>query len=213
MKFGETAIFRHQMSPGGKAAGGRIIKKADNRFEKGVFVGKRYDDNEMLFATKAGVYGSRTVKALPASQKSDLSMLKDMLGVPWEMQNQVRPGRRPNATPPQALPVPKEGEKQEVRKPNSSTPPVPAGSTAGIGEQASSSNKRTADQSSSSTKKQHFEDKWQDIEARKELKRKADGDAAREDENEDTSNMVDGDLKRKADDQDVGDIGAITMPE
>ena len=112
IKFGETAIFRHQMSPGGKAAGGRVIKKADNRFEKGIFVGKRYDNNEMLFATKTGVYGSRTVKALPASQKSDLSMLKDMLGVPWEMQNQVRPGRRPNAAPPQALPVPKERENQ-----------------------------------------------------------------------------------------------------
>ena len=40
MKFGDTATLRHQMSPGGKVTGGKVIKKSDNRFEKGLWYGK-----------------------------------------------------------------------------------------------------------------------------------------------------------------------------
>ena len=59
----------------------------------------------MLFGATSGVYGSRTVKALPAGQQKDAKMVIDMLGVPWEMQTPVRPGRRPNSAPPQAIAV------------------------------------------------------------------------------------------------------------
>ena len=39
LKFGELGVFRHNMTVGGKATKGRVFKKADSRFEKGMFVG------------------------------------------------------------------------------------------------------------------------------------------------------------------------------
>ena len=62
-------------------------------------MGKKYEANESLFMTPHGVYTTRTIKRLPIDQQSDANFLKAGVGVPWDMQEKARPGRKPKARP------------------------------------------------------------------------------------------------------------------
>ena len=94
LRFGEAAVFRHSFSQTGRFLRGAKVGKADNRFQKGIFVGKTYETNEYLFVTENGVYHSRAVKRLPPDQQVDIEMLTLGKGVPWDTKSAGTPGRK-----------------------------------------------------------------------------------------------------------------------
>ena len=83
--FGETCVYRHAFSKAGRKPGAHI-KKADLRFDIGIFVGKSFESDEAVIMTSEnGTVYARTVRRLEESRKHQLEVLLRVTGVPWHM--------------------------------------------------------------------------------------------------------------------------------
>ena len=94
MPFAETALFRHSFSNHGTGPKGMKFAKTDLRMEKGLFVGRKSDSNEYLFATPKGTFTTRTAKRLPVDGRSDLKLFGEVIGTPWNRQCELPRGRK-----------------------------------------------------------------------------------------------------------------------
>ena len=101
MKFAEAALFRVAVSPSGKIRDGIRQGRADARFVRGMWLGKTTESDEHLFATDTGVYTTRTVKRVPATEQRRPDLVKSLHGTPWD-RLAGRPAGRPRKTAPQA---------------------------------------------------------------------------------------------------------------
>ena len=65
MKFAGAALFRLAVSPSGRVRSEVRQGQADERFVRGMWLGKTVDSDEHLFETDGGAYTTRTVKRVP----------------------------------------------------------------------------------------------------------------------------------------------------
>ena len=82
--------YRRKLPPFGEAvaymkAGKRRAKLAD-RFFIGLYLGLVEASDEVVVGTDKGVFRVRSIKRLPAVQRSAQALLRDMKGLPWCME-------------------------------------------------------------------------------------------------------------------------------
>ena len=102
----EACLFRRSKSDSGAMTRGRRAQKADNQWDRGLWLGKAHVSNEMILGTEQGTEMARAVKRLPEHLQVDLELLDKMVGTPWDPKLTAPKGRPKKSPPVQAVPVP-----------------------------------------------------------------------------------------------------------
>ena len=94
LQFLEACLYRRPKSDSGAMTRGRRAQKADNQWDKGLWLGKDHVSNEAVLGTPVGIEMARAVKRLPEPAQVDLELLEKMIGTPWNPQLTAPRGRR-----------------------------------------------------------------------------------------------------------------------
>ena len=106
LQFLEACLFRRTKSDTGAMTRGRRAQKADNQWDKGLWLGKAHVSNEAILGTAQGIEMARAVKRLPEHLQVDKKLLDELVGTPWDPQLTAPKGRPRKSRPMQAVPAP-----------------------------------------------------------------------------------------------------------
>ena len=91
----ETVLFKIVAREHRGLSSGKRLHEGDTAWDKGIWLGKSETTPEHTVGTQNGVMGTRTIRRLEPTNRSDTSLLLEIQGVPWDLVlNAPRRGRR-----------------------------------------------------------------------------------------------------------------------
>jgi len=115
-------MCKESVSHTGQKLLSRRLRKADNRREKGIRIGRAEDSNEHIVCTPSGALLTR--KRLPKDFSADEELFIAITGTPWEPRPKSKRGKKVRFAEPIAIPM---GE--VAPQPWTEGPVVPAAAT------------------------------------------------------------------------------------
>ena len=84
MNIAETVLFRFPYPEHRRTSGKRTLHKGDSVWERGIWCGRSEDTGEHILHTTDGRVLARTVRRLPVGSGTDIALLRESIGTPWD---------------------------------------------------------------------------------------------------------------------------------
>ena len=84
MNIAETVLFRFPYPEHRRISGKRILHKGDSVWERGIWCGRSEDTGKHILLTTDGRVLARTVRRLLVGSRTDIALLRESIGTPWD---------------------------------------------------------------------------------------------------------------------------------